>query len=116
MPYTCKHCGKPVEQAIEGELVCERCYDTDEMTPEEAEIQWYMTHCSECGRGLPIHHSGSVCQLCEDELMEDYFFEEDDELEEFTLPCPMCGNPVPAIEGSVSAVLCHRCYTELVCC
>lgn len=83
-----------------------------EPNPEEL---WYATHCSECGRVLPIGRSFRPCQLCEDELMEDYFFEEDDEPEEFTLPCPMCGDPVPAIEGSVSAVLCHRCYIELVC-
>lgn len=47
----CKYCGKPVEQAIEGELICSRCWNRSQMSAEEQaesdEIEWMMTHCND---------------------------------------------------------------------
>lgn len=47
MPYRCKMCGNPVEQSIEGELICERCWNrrqmTDEERQQEAEMEEYLS-------------------------------------------------------------------------
>lgn len=54
-PYGCKKCGKPLAQSIEGELICERCWTKQQMSPEEqqhnAEIEYWTTHCNEEGCG-----------------------------------------------------------------
>jgi len=67
--YVCKHCGRPVERTIEGELVCADCYSqlelTEEQRRERAEMQYYLTHCQECDRPLP---GGGLCKACEHAL------------------------------------------------
>lgn len=67
--YSCKHCGRPVERAIEGELVCEACWSREQQTEEErqadAEIaqweRWSRSHCEDCEKPLP---GGGVCPDC----------------------------------------------------
>lgn len=115
------HWGSPVQcgKFIYGGAVL--CDDCTEKYREQYPQGWRYYPGDLCPHGVYTGGCGvdwmcGRCESGEDELMEDYLFEEEDDVVEFTLPCPMCGNPVPAIEGSVSAVLCHRCYTELVCC
>lgn len=51
--YVCKHCSTPVEQAIEGELICNRCWSRGQMSAEERkdndEIEYALSHCNETG-------------------------------------------------------------------
>ena len=82
MPYKCKACGKPVEQAIEGELICSGCYSQRQMTQEEyereLEIRYFATHCSECGRKIPASRSFGVCKRCEEEFKAEWMEDEED--------------------------------------
>lgn len=61
----CKHCGRIVETSIEGELICQRCWDEQQMPDEEqamqADIRWYNSHCQDCDKPLP---GGGVCPEC----------------------------------------------------
>lgn len=68
--YHCQDCGRPVERAIEGELICADCRAAREISagkvdPEGAIMHWYLTHCHECERPLP---GGGICQQCQREL------------------------------------------------
>ncbi len=68
--YTCKHCGKPVERTIEGELICEQCYASlTEDTPSKEDLEamrYYYTHCSVCDKPGRFHHQ--ICPQCRKDL------------------------------------------------
>lgn len=72
----CK-CGKPVEKAIEGEIICENCWSWGQMSAEDREsvkIQiWFENHCAGCEKKCKPNENG-LCTNCqaefEKELME----------------------------------------------
>ena len=71
--YCCKHCGKPVEIAIEGELICNACWTRSQQSSESIEldetIEFMTTHCANCERlrgGLQELDWG-YCHTCQRE-------------------------------------------------
>lgn len=61
--YRCKHCFRPIEVAIEGELICPACYSQEDALPEQKEIAWLKSHCMDCDK--PIPHGGGYCTTCQ---------------------------------------------------
>jgi hypothetical protein len=75
--YDCYRCGKPVERAIEGELICSQCWSQGEMDDDaracdaaiEEYEQWGKTHCPRC-EGMWL--GGGLCPTCtEEDAQED---------------------------------------------
>jgi len=62
--YTCKHCKRPIEQAIEGELVCPACHSQEDMLSEQEEIAYLASHCPDCGASV---RGGGYCPDCQAE-------------------------------------------------
>lgn len=69
--YVCKECGKPVEQSIEGELICSDCWTLSQMSTEdrafEKSVAWFDTHCAVCEKVTPqrtLERTGGFCNEC----------------------------------------------------
>jgi len=99
--YYCKHCQKPIEQSIEGELVCEACWCGQ--TERDKKIAWYGSHCHECGREL---RGGGLCRKCELDL---------------GIRCPICKkvpndyDMVSFYEDGVKCWCCQECWNSNAC-
>src|SRR4029077_4623875 len=72
--YFCKRgCGRRVEQAIEGELICQECWYYEQMSDEERkvneDVQWMQTHCPVCEKKLDSLNRGpqGYCKPCWEE-------------------------------------------------
>lgn len=69
----CKYCGKPIEQSIEGELVCDLPCPSQASKEEQDQVtlmKWLETHCEGCEK--PTHpailkRTHGYCLDCEEE-------------------------------------------------
>ena len=75
--YHCKNCNKPVERAIEGELICQNCYNQSEMSPADIElnkqIEHAINHCPDCDckYTTAADKEHGRCKKCQLEIEED---------------------------------------------
>jgi hypothetical protein len=71
--YVCKECKVEIERTIEGELICESCWNRHE-DPEGAEvsaqIHYALTHCCDCDNPLKTarEKENMRCNKCQNEL------------------------------------------------
>jgi len=67
----CQNCGREISRAIEGELICAKCWGLAQESDEERQArldaewwaEWSATHCACCER--PGRFPSSSCPACE---------------------------------------------------
>lgn len=74
----CKECGRPVERAIEGELICEDCWTKGQMSEEELAfdeaVNWFRTHCAQCEKEFkPGKLIDGYCKKCYNDIRSSVF-------------------------------------------
>lgn len=86
--YKCKRCGKPVEQAIEGELICSACWNNQQKSQkelaEDAQIEHFLNHCTDCGKKLitATEKHSNYCRSCWQQMADDHHYSESIEPDE----------------------------------
>ena len=104
-PMECKVCGCPIDQSIEGELICSKDWARGQMSSKERatedEIEHALTHCSDCDKKLKTakEKQDMRCTACQKELGQEFDFTSELEPANWT---ETIGLHTPTLEAQLS--------------